>query len=112
MHYITVGPSPRIRNVIINGKSFACNVVFMIVRLRRFHSLLCGFMRFHHTTVNRFWIQRKKKREKKETKEKEKEKQEEKKREKQREKKEKNKERKKRKKEEKKEKKRRKKREK
>ena len=23
--------------------------------LRRFHPLPCGFMRFHHTTMNRFW---------------------------------------------------------
>ena len=34
------------------SKSFACNVVFMIFGLRRFHSLPCGFMRFHHTTIH------------------------------------------------------------
>ena len=35
-------------------KPFACNVVFMIWGLRRFHSLPCGFMRFHFSTINRF----------------------------------------------------------
>ena len=37
------------------SKSVACNVVFMTFRLRRFHSLPCGFMRFQHTTRNCFW---------------------------------------------------------
>ena len=36
------------------SKSFACNVVVIIFRLRRFHLLPCGFMTFHYTTTNRF----------------------------------------------------------
>ena len=36
------------------SKSFACNMVFMIFRLRRFNSLPCGFMRFHFSLINRF----------------------------------------------------------
>ena len=35
--------------------SSACDEVFMLCRYRRFHSLSCGFMRFHRTTINRFW---------------------------------------------------------
>ena len=37
------------------SKSFACNVGFMIFRLRRFRSLPRGFMKFHFTTINRLW---------------------------------------------------------
>ena len=37
------------------SKTFACNVVFMMFGLRRFHSLSCGLMRFHHTTIRRVW---------------------------------------------------------
>ena len=37
-----------------NLKPFACNVVFMIWGLRRFHSLPSGFMRFHYATITRF----------------------------------------------------------
>ena len=50
------------RNEIVNqigmghrSKPFACNVVFMISRLRRFNSLPCGFVKFQHTTILRFW---------------------------------------------------------
>ena len=37
-------------------KSFACNVVFMFLGLRWFHSLPCGFMRFHCTTIHCYGI--------------------------------------------------------
>ena len=33
----------------------ACNLVFVIFRWRRFHSLPCGFVRFHHTTISCLW---------------------------------------------------------
>ena len=36
------------------SESFACDVVIMIFRLKRFHSLPCGFMRFHNTLIKRF----------------------------------------------------------
>ena len=35
--------------------SFARDEVFVLCRYRRFHSLSCGFMRLHRTTINRFW---------------------------------------------------------
>ena len=35
-------------------KSFACNVIFLFCRWRRFHSLPCGFIRFHCTTIHCF----------------------------------------------------------
>ena len=38
------------------SKSFACNVVIMNFGLKRFHSLPCGFMRFHFTTIHCFGI--------------------------------------------------------
>ena len=37
------------------SKSFACNVVFMVFRLRGFHSMPCGSMTFQDTTLNSFW---------------------------------------------------------
>ena len=33
--------------------AFSCNAIFMFCEWRRFHSLPCGFMRFHCTTINR-----------------------------------------------------------
>ena len=35
-------------------KPLPAMVLFMMFRLRRFHSLPCGFMRFHHALMNRF----------------------------------------------------------
>ena len=37
-------------------KSFACNAIFMILGLRRFHSLPCGFTRFHFSATHRFGL--------------------------------------------------------
>ena len=36
------------------SETFACIAIFMFCEWRRFLSLPCGFMRFHHTTINRF----------------------------------------------------------
>ena len=38
------------------NETFACNAIFMFCKKRRFQQLPCGFMRFHHTTINRLWI--------------------------------------------------------
>ena len=37
------------------SETFARNVLFMFCRYRCFHSLSCGFMRFHKTTISRIW---------------------------------------------------------
>ena len=47
----------KLVNQIVMGhrsKSFACNVFFVNTKLRRFHSLPCGFVIFHFSTINRF----------------------------------------------------------